>query len=75
MAGEYPTQLALVAAGHGCALIPRLGRVALPEGVRVVPVEPPPTRRVYAVWRTRGGRRPAIRAAVEALRGACAEDG
>ena len=26
MADEYPTQMALVAAGQGCAIIPRLGR-------------------------------------------------
>ncbi|WP_169949882.1 LysR family transcriptional regulator [Microbispora sp. H11081] len=73
MADEYPTQLALVAEGHGCALIPRLGRGPLPDGVAVLAVQPPPVRRIYAAWRTDAARRPAIRAAVEALRSACSE--
>ncbi len=72
-ADEYPTQLALVAAGHGYAVIPRLGRGAVPEGVRMVPIRPRPIRRIYALWRTDAARRPAIRAAVEALRAACAD--
>ncbi|MDH2426797.1 LysR family transcriptional regulator [Sphaerisporangium sp. TRM90804] len=68
VADEYPTQIALVAAGHGCAIVPRLGRGALPDGVRVVPVRPRPTRRIFALWRADAARRPAIRAAVEVLR-------
>ncbi|MEU4324481.1 LysR family transcriptional regulator [Nonomuraea dietziae] len=67
MADEYPTQLALVAAGLGCAIVPRLGRAHIPEGVRMVPIMPRQTRRIYALWRTDAARRPAIRAAVEAL--------
>ncbi|WP_067170852.1 LysR family transcriptional regulator [Microtetraspora niveoalba] len=67
MADEYPTQLAFVAAGHGCALIPRLGRGRLPDGVRAIPVVPRLERRIYALWRTDAARRPAIRAAVDAL--------
>jgi DNA-binding transcriptional LysR family regulator len=70
MADEYPTQLALVAAGQGCAIVPRLGRDWVPEGVRMVPLLPRPTRRVFALWRTDAARRPAIRAAVEAIRAA-----
>lgn len=66
-ADEYPTQLALVAAGHGCAIIPRLGRDCVPSGVRVVPLLPRQTRRIYALWRTDAARRPAIRATVDAL--------
>ncbi|GGK99448.1 LysR family transcriptional regulator [Sphaerisporangium melleum] len=68
MADEYPTQLALVAAGLGCAIVPRLGRGHVPEGVAIVPLRPRPTRRIYAIWRTDAARRPAIRAAVEVLR-------
>ncbi|WP_214409940.1 LysR family transcriptional regulator [Sphaerisporangium fuscum] len=68
MADEYPTQIALVAAGHGCAIVPRLGRDFLPPDVRAVPVRPRPTRRIFAIWRTDAARRPAIRAAVEVLR-------
>ncbi|MBB4913178.1 LysR family transcriptional regulator [Streptosporangium saharense] len=68
MADEYPTHLALVAAGQGCAIIPRLGRDFVPAGVRIVPLRPRPIRKIYALWRTDAARRPAIRAAVEALR-------
>ena len=67
MADEYPTQMALVAAGLGCAIVPRLGRDLVPEGVAVVPIRPRQTRRIYVIWRTDADRRPAIRAAVEAL--------
>jgi DNA-binding transcriptional LysR family regulator len=70
-ADEYATQLALVAAGLGAAIVPRLGRCDIPEGVRIVPVRPALTRHVYAIWRAEAARRPAIRAAVTALR-ACA---
>ncbi|MEU9834273.1 LysR family transcriptional regulator [Streptosporangium sp. NPDC048047] len=73
MADEYPTQLALVAAGQGCAIIPRLGRDFVPEGVRIVPLRPRPSRRVYALWRADAARRPAIRAAVEALKAVAAD--
>ncbi|GII93591.1 LysR family transcriptional regulator [Sinosporangium siamense] len=75
MADEYPTQLALVSARQGCALIPRLGRDFVPEGVSVVPITASPTRRLYALWRTESARRPAIRAAVAALRGVAAKVG
>ncbi|MEV6983803.1 LysR family transcriptional regulator [Sphaerisporangium sp. NPDC051017] len=68
IADEYPTQVALVGAGHGCALIPRLGRGGLPPDVRAVPLKPRPIRHIFAVWRTDAARRPAIRAAVEVLR-------
>jgi len=66
-ASEYATQLALVGAGLGAAVIPRLGRGAVPKGVRIVPSEPTLRRHVYAVWRRDASRRNAIRAAVEAF--------
>jgi molybdate transport repressor ModE-like protein len=69
-AAEYPTQLALVAAGLGACVIPRLGRGAVPRGVRIVRVEPVLSRHVYAVWRRDAARRPAIRATVKAMRAA-----
>ncbi|MEU8266541.1 LysR family transcriptional regulator [Sphaerisporangium sp. NPDC049002] len=68
MADEYPTQIALVGAGHGCAIVPRLGREVLSSDVRAVPILPRPTRRIFALWRTDAARRPAIRAAVDVLR-------
>jgi molybdate transport repressor ModE-like protein len=66
-ADEYATQLALVDAGLGAAVVPRLGRCDVPSGVRIVPVRPALTRHVYAVWRAEAARRPAIRATVAAL--------
>jgi DNA-binding transcriptional LysR family regulator len=73
MADEYSTQMALVAAGQGCAIIPRLGRDFVPEGVKVVAILPRPSRRIYALWRSDAARRPAIRAAVDALRAVSAD--
>jgi DNA-binding transcriptional LysR family regulator len=69
-AEEHHTQLALVAAGLGVCVAPRLGRGPVPAGVRTVPVRHRVTRHVYAVWRADADRRPSIRAAVEALRSA-----
>ncbi|MFI7240324.1 LysR substrate-binding domain-containing protein [Streptomyces cyaneofuscatus] len=66
-AEENHTQLALVAAGLGIAMIPRLGRGVLPAGVVAVRLDPVPERRLYALWRTEAARRPAITAAVSAL--------
>lgn len=66
--GEYGTQVALVAAGLGIALVPRLGRGPIPEGVRVLPLEPAPVRRLYALWRQGAARRPSIEVAVATLR-------
>ncbi|MFJ2173630.1 LysR family transcriptional regulator [Streptomyces sp. NPDC087851] len=67
LAGEYHTQLALIAEGLGVCVAPRLGRGALPEGVAVVPVRNAMHRHVSAVWRTDADRRPSIRAAARAL--------
>ncbi|WP_055587517.1 LysR family transcriptional regulator [Peterkaempfera griseoplana] len=66
--GEFETQIALIAAGLGVGLVPRLGRGPLPPGVLVRPVEPEPVRRVYALWRRQASRRPAITAALSAMR-------
>ncbi|MFE7385714.1 LysR family transcriptional regulator [Streptomyces zhihengii] len=68
MAGEHHTQLALIEAGLGVCVTPRLGRGPVPEGVALVPVRQRMSRHVYAVWRTDADRRPSIRAAVAALR-------
>jgi DNA-binding transcriptional LysR family regulator len=66
-AGEHATQLALVAAGLGAAVIPRLGRGRVPDGVRMVPVQPSLHRHIYALWRTETSRRRAVKAAVAAF--------
>ncbi|GHG69828.1 LysR family transcriptional regulator [Streptomyces griseocarneus] len=65
---ENHTQVALVAAGLGIALVPRLGRGPLPQGVRAVPLEPTPIRRLFAYWRAGAARRPAIHETVRLLR-------
>ena len=64
-AGEYATQLALVAAGLGVCVLPRLGRDPVPKGVTVLPSEPALRRHVCAAWRTHATRRNVIKAAVE----------
>jgi DNA-binding transcriptional LysR family regulator len=64
---EYASQIAMVGAGLGVALVPRMGRGPVPDTIRVLPVAPPPTRQVYAVWRSLTGTRPALQAAVLAL--------
>lgn len=66
--GEYRTQMALVEAGLGIALVPRLGRGPIPAGVAVVRLDPAPVRRLYALWRAGASRRPSITAAVDTLR-------
>jgi DNA-binding transcriptional LysR family regulator len=68
MVYEYATQLALVAAGQGASMLPRLGRCDVPDGVRIVALRPLLVRRVYAIWREEAARRRGIRAAVAALR-------
>ncbi|MFF2013583.1 LysR family transcriptional regulator [Streptomyces sp. NPDC058195] len=68
LAGEHHTQLALIAAGMGVCVAPRLGRGPVPDGVRLVPVRQRMRRHVHAVWRTDADRRPSVRAAVTALR-------
>lgn len=69
-ANEYATQLSLVAAGLGVAVLPRLGRGQVPAGVRMIAVQPALRRNIYALWRTTAARRPAIGAVVAALRAA-----
>ncbi|MFD8158400.1 LysR family transcriptional regulator [Streptomyces malaysiensis] len=68
-AAENHTQIALVAAGLGVALMPRLGRGPLPDGVLALPLEPVPVRRLYALWRPGAARRPAITETVRLLGG------
>jgi DNA-binding transcriptional LysR family regulator len=70
LVGEFETQVTLVAAGLGVAMLPRLARPTLPGGVATVAVQPRPTRRVVVAWRDASAARPAIPAAVDALRSA-----
>jgi DNA-binding transcriptional LysR family regulator len=68
LVGEFETQQTFVAAGLGVALVPRLARMRTVPGTVVVPVTPAPTRRVIVAWRKSTEVRPALGAAVEALR-------
>jgi DNA-binding transcriptional LysR family regulator len=74
-AAEYPTQLALVAAGLGVSVLPRLGRGPIPEGVSIVAVKPALHRHVFAAWRLDATRATAIRVVVEALHRVVGEQG
>lgn len=72
---DFSTQLALVAAGGGIALVPRLARPSLPRGLVALPVRPAPTRSVEVVWRASSADSPAIRVVREALATASEEMG
>ena len=74
MVSEYATQIAMVAAGFGVALVPRMGRGPLPDTVRALPVTAAPLRRIHAVWRNSSAARPAVVAAREQLRRCGAPD-
>lgn len=65
---EFDSHLALVRAGLGIALVPRLGRAPLGEGLVAVPArDPVPTRDVVAVHRRTLAESPAVVAALSAL--------
>lgn len=67
-AREFDSHLAMVAAGLGVALVPRLGRSPLPAGVTAVALEDPvPTRTVLAFHRRSQTNSPAVRAVIAAL--------
>jgi DNA-binding transcriptional LysR family regulator len=67
---EFGSHVALVRAGLGIALVPRLGRGELPDGVVALPAyEPVPTREITVLHRRSMADSPAVRALVDALRG------
>jgi DNA-binding transcriptional LysR family regulator len=73
---EFASHLALVSAGLGIALVPRLGRGPLPPNTVAVPVhDPVPARESIVLWRRSQARSPAVRALVEALGAAAGEPG
>jgi len=65
-AEEHQTQLAMVAAGLGIAVMPRLGRGSI-EGVSIVRLKPTFSRQIYAIFRTLASERPAIVVTVSAM--------
>ena len=64
---EYATQIEMVGAGFGVALVPRMGRGFLPPTVRALALRSPPVRRIHGVWRRSSAGRPAIAAALDEL--------
>ncbi|MEM9467726.1 MAG: LysR substrate-binding domain-containing protein [Actinomycetota bacterium] len=59
---DYPTTLRLVAAGQGIGLVPDLGLVHVPPGVRILDLETPVLRVIELAFRSASARRPAIQA-------------
>lgn len=65
---EFASHVALVEAGLGVALVPRLGRGALPGSIRAIDVaEPVPTRTITLLHRRSMDRSPAVRALAAAV--------
>jgi DNA-binding transcriptional LysR family regulator len=64
---DFATQLALVASGEVIALIPRLARPPLGEGLVSRPLRRPPKREVHAAWRRSANASPAIQAVLAEL--------
>ena len=64
---DYPTSLQLVAAGEGVALVPDLGLVRKPPGVRVVSLADPVTRDIQLAVRAASATRPAYQAVRDTL--------
>ncbi len=71
-AEEHQTQLAMVAAGLGIAVMPRLGRGSI-DGVSILTLKPAFSRQIYAIWRTLASGRPAIAVTVSAIRDVSAD--
>lgn len=66
--GEFESHIILVAAGLGVALVPRLGRSALPAEVVAVPVhDPVPSREISLIVRRTMAGSPAVAAVLAAL--------
>ena len=65
---DFHTTMALVAAGLGVALVPRLAQAAVPAGAAIRPLEAPaPARHVFAATRAGAERRPTVAAVLDAL--------
>jgi len=65
---EFDSHIALVRAGLGIALVPRLGRQALPDDVvAVAAYDPVPTRTITLLHRRSMAASPAVRAVVRAF--------
>lgn len=68
VSGEFDSHLALVAAGLGVALVPRMGRAPLGEQLVAVPVkDPEPIRLIDALHRRTMADSPAVQAVLRAF--------
>lgn len=65
---DYPATLRLVAGGAGIALVPELGLVAPPPGIKVLDLKTPVRRTVGLTYRESSQGRPAIQAVVDVTR-------
>lgn len=65
---DYPATLRLVAGGAGTALVPELGLVAPPPGIKVLDLKVPVRRTVGLTYRESSAGRPAIQAVVDITR-------
>lgn len=70
---DYPTALRLVAADQGVALVPMLGLINPPDGLRVVALETPISRQIQLAFRSTSADRPAILAVLAAVDDVVAE--
>ena len=69
-AQDYPSAIAFVAAGIGITVVPRLAALALPAGVRALPViDPAPQRRIQVRARRAVNANPVVARTLELLRG------
>src|SRR6516162_2182890 len=66
-ATDFYVLLSLVAAGAGVTLVPRLAASCLPAGVDLRKPAEPVTRKILAVSRRGGDRRPAVRVVLDTL--------
>ncbi|MFI5587323.1 LysR family transcriptional regulator [Amycolatopsis sp. NPDC051758] len=64
---DFASQLSLVASGEVIALIPRLARPPLGEGLVSRPLRRQPKREVFAAWRRSADASPGIRAVLDQL--------
>ncbi len=64
---DYPVCLKMVAAGAGVSLMPDLSLHSVPDGVRVLELKEPFTRKIELVYRKSSAERPSIRALVAAV--------
>ncbi len=64
---DFATQLSLVASGNVLALVPRLARPPLGEGLVARPLQRQPKREVHAAWRHSASTSPGIQAILAEL--------